>query len=564
MLILATSTASENDSQASAGEEALKEEEEDAVAGAEEEEAVREETEEEEAEAEQAAEEEAFTTSSRTVLVENLNFGVGERALLEALGVSKNEIGRIGWGLDTQRQLFKGYCHVSFHNAAAAHAALSRAGTMCMDRPLRVSLAPDPPDLTPSASAGMDGKAAPEPGKSFFVSSAKPPGCKTVFVGNLDFNITAAALRAFFADCGPIVSLRWGEVAGEFKGFAHVEFHLSDSTDVAVNKSGTRLLGRMTKVDYARESHKDRIASKLARIPPLKPPGCRTVFVGGLPLSATSEQVGTYFGTCGPVMWVRLAQDKNTGERRGHGFVRFHNSNDTDAAVAMSGLRDFPAAEQGLIVSYSLAEWNRSAISAKPQRRPGTNALTHTVKVTGLNQNVTAEELHAAFKFAGNIESIHWSRKRRSAGPLKVQAVAAPQTLPDCDSDAHKNAPQALKAALRAARPPKFFTGTVYVRLSSADDAAAAVAVQMVKVRERLHPVLPAADPEEDAKPKRAKDAKGVRPKLPHYHPLSSYSVRKRKKRLMMRSAAAPPPADTLHVHARSFARPADDFKLLG
>jgi RNA recognition motif-containing protein len=563
LLILATSTASENDSQASAGEEALKEEEEE-EAVAEEEEAVREETEEEEAEAEQAAEEEASTTSSRTVLVENLNFGVGERALLEALGVSKNEIGRIGWGLDTQRQLFKGYCHVSFLNAAAAHAALSRAGTMCMDRPLRVSLAPDPPDLTPSASAGMDGKAAPEPGKSFFVSSAKPPGCKTVFVGNLDFNITAAALRAFFADCGPIVSLRWGEVAGEFKGFAHVEFHLSDSTDVAVNKSGTRLLGRMTKVDYARESHKDRIASKLARIPPLKPPGCRTVFVGGLPLSATSEQVGTYFGTCGPVMWVRLAQDKNTGERRGHGFVRFHNSNDTDAAVAMSGLRDFPAAEQGLIVSYSLAEWNRSAISAKPQRRPGTNALTHTVKVTGLNQNVTAEELHAAFKFAGNIESIHWSRKRRSAGPPKVHAVAAPQTLPDCNSDAHKNAAKTLKAALRAARPPKFFTGTVYVRLSSADEAAAAVAVQMVKVRERLHPVLPAADPEEDAKPKRAKDAKGVRPKLPHYHPLSSYSVRKRKKRLMMRSAAAQPPADTLHAHARSLARPADDFKLLG
>ena len=554
MLILAASTASENDIQASAGEETVEDQEEEEAAAAEEEEVVKEEEEEEAEE----AEDESFTT--RTVFVENLNFGVGERALLEALGVSNDEIGRIVWGLDTQRQLFKGSCHVSFHDAAAAHAALSRAGAMCMDRPLRVSLAPDPPDLTPSASAGMGGKAAPEPGKSFFVSSAKPPGCKTVFVGNLDFNITAAALRAFFADCGPIVSLRWGEVAGEFKGFAHVEFHLSDSTDVAVNKSGTRLLGRMTKVDYARESHKDRIASKLARTPPLKPPGCRTVFVGGLPLTATSEQVGTYFGTCGPVTWVRLAQDKNTGERRGHGFVRFHNSNDTDAAVAMSGRRDFPAAEQGLIVSYSLAEWNRSAISAKPQRRAGTNALSHTVKVTGLSENVTAEELHAALKFAGTIESIHWSRKRRSAGPPKVHPPAAPQALPDCDSDPHKDAAKALKAALRAARPPKFFTGTVYVRLSSADDAAAAVAVQMVKVRERLHPVLPAADPEEDAKPKRAKDAKGVRPKVPHYHPLSTYSRRKRKKRLMMRSAAAaaaPPPADMLPAHA-------DGFKLLG
>ena len=204
MLILAASTASENDIQASAGEETVEDQEEEEAAAAEEEEVVKEEEEEEAEE----AEDESFTT--RTVFVENLNFGVGERALLEALGVSNDEIGRIVWGLDTQRQLFKGSCHVSFHDAAAAHAALSRAGAMCMDRPLRVSLAPDPPDLTPSASAGMGGKAAPEPGKSFFVSSAKPPGCKTVFVGNLDFNITAAALRRLFSR-SPSISITTGE-----------------------------------------------------------------------------------------------------------------------------------------------------------------------------------------------------------------------------------------------------------------------------------------------------------------------------------------------------------------
>jgi RNA recognition motif-containing protein len=32
-----------------------------------------------------------------------------------------------------------------------------------------------------------------------------------VFVGNLPFNITEAALRAFLQECGPISSVRWGE-----------------------------------------------------------------------------------------------------------------------------------------------------------------------------------------------------------------------------------------------------------------------------------------------------------------------------------------------------------------
>jgi RNA recognition motif-containing protein len=35
-------------------------------------------------------------------------------------------------------------------------------------------------------------KAAEAPQKSFYVCRPKPPGCKTVFVGNLAFNVTAA------------------------------------------------------------------------------------------------------------------------------------------------------------------------------------------------------------------------------------------------------------------------------------------------------------------------------------------------------------------------------------
>lgn len=249
---------------------------------------------------------------TRTILVDNLDYGVGERRLLSALNVSKSDILKIDWGLDPKRMIFKGYAHVSFWSFSVAEAAALRSGEMCMDRPLKISMAPDREDIQqhPGAPDGREGAGPGDvsPAKSFYVSSLKPANCRTVFVGNLAYNITGAILRAFFADCGPIVAVRWGEVAGEFKGFAHVVFHLSDSTDWAVNKSGAILLGRRTKVDYGQESKKQRLQGKQVRS--LKPPGCRTVFVGHLPMSTDESEVRAFFSACGAVTRVRLAADR--------------------------------------------------------------------------------------------------------------------------------------------------------------------------------------------------------------------------------------------------------------
>ena len=247
---------------------------------------------------------------TRTVLLENLNFGVSERRLLAALEVSQSQILKIDWGLDRQRMLFKGYAHVTFLSPAAAQRALGFHGRECMERPMRISRAPDPPDVL--AGEDGEGKRTQEGEyKSFYVCGEKPPDCRTVFVGNLAFNITQAALRAFFSDCGPIVSVRWGEAKGEFKGFAHVDFHLSESTDLAVAKSGQELYGRLTKVDYGRELKKEkvRVQRERSRIA-LKPPGCRVVFVAHLPLAASEAQVGAFFSRCGRVTRVALASDK--------------------------------------------------------------------------------------------------------------------------------------------------------------------------------------------------------------------------------------------------------------
>jgi hypothetical protein len=54
--------------------------------------------------------------------------------------------------------------------------------------------------------------------------------------------IHACIYRSFFAECGEISEIRWGEdkTTGDFKGYCHLEFQDSSKLDTAVALSGTR------------------------------------------------------------------------------------------------------------------------------------------------------------------------------------------------------------------------------------------------------------------------------------------------------------------------------------
>ncbi|KAL7454239.1 hypothetical protein ACHAWC_007529, partial [Mediolabrus comicus] len=85
--------------------------------------------------------------------------------------------------------------------------------------------------------------------------SQKEEGCVTVFVGNLSFHIDEETLRDAFKDCGEISSVRFAEdkETGQFKGFGHIEFVETESTDKAVELAGTYVMDRPLRVDYANE-----------------------------------------------------------------------------------------------------------------------------------------------------------------------------------------------------------------------------------------------------------------------------------------------------------------------
>lgn len=65
------------------------------------------------------------------------------------------------------------------------------------------------------------------------------------------------------------------------------------------------------------------------------------VYVGGLPYSASEDDVKAHFSAAGTVLSVFLPMDKVTGRKRGFGFVEFGTEAERDAAVAQFDQTDF-------------------------------------------------------------------------------------------------------------------------------------------------------------------------------------------------------------------------------
>lgn len=58
------------------------------------------------------------------------------------------------------------------------------------------------------------------------------------------------------------------------------------------------------------------------------------IYVGGLPYSATEEQLSELFAAHGHVESARVITDKFTGQSRGFGFVEMTSAEEAKAAIA--------------------------------------------------------------------------------------------------------------------------------------------------------------------------------------------------------------------------------------
>ena len=67
------------------------------------------------------------------------------------------------------------------------------------------------------------------------------------------------------------------------------------------------------------------------------------LYVGGLPYSATEQQLSELFGAHGTVASARIIADKFTGQSRGFGFVEMSSDSEAKAAITVARKSRIPA-----------------------------------------------------------------------------------------------------------------------------------------------------------------------------------------------------------------------------
>jgi len=133
-----------------------------------------------------------------------------------------------------------GVAELTFATGAAAAAALKKNGAHYGGRLIAVT-----------KSSGRP--------KTWGAPTSKPSGeVRTVFVGNLAWDVTDDAMRKLFSSCGEIstVRLSYDKHTGNFRGFGHIDFKEQAGADEAIKLYGETLLGREIRVDYAPDYQK--------------------------------------------------------------------------------------------------------------------------------------------------------------------------------------------------------------------------------------------------------------------------------------------------------------------
>jgi nucleolin len=139
----------------------------------------------------------------------------------------------------------RGYGHVEFNTKAAADSAMELSGQYIKGRYVNV----DHPMVPRAAQAGPGATSE----QAVVASKPHPPGCRTIFIKNLPYDVTEEEIRQHFMVYGPITNIRlagWNHTQN-LKGFGYIEYKREDSTEIAVKKNGTIVIrDRRIVVDY--------------------------------------------------------------------------------------------------------------------------------------------------------------------------------------------------------------------------------------------------------------------------------------------------------------------------
>ncbi|XP_046418418.1 squamous cell carcinoma antigen recognized by T-cells 3-like [Neodiprion fabricii] len=220
-----------------------------------------------------------------------------------------------------------------------------------------------PPGYKPSKDeSSTKPKLAPPPGyKSKEVEKMDEDNSRTVderitvFVSNLDYNATEDEVRNALEPAGPITLFKMvQDFKGRSKGFCYVQLSSADSVELALKLDRTPINGRPMFVSRC-DPDKTTRGSAFKYSCGLEK---NKLFVKGLPLTMTKEQIEELFGAHGILKEVRLVTYRN-GHSKGIAYIDFKSEVDASKALI---------ATDGMTIEDKVIS---VAVSQPPERKKG-------------------------------------------------------------------------------------------------------------------------------------------------------------------------------------------------
>jgi RNA recognition motif-containing protein len=165
-----------------------------------------------------------------------------------------------------------------------------------------------------------------------------------IFVGGLSWSTSDEGLEKYFSQYAQVThaNIVLDRNTGKPRGFGFVTF--ADQASIATvmaqvhNIDGKtvelkRAASRGEAVPHQDKGGMQRHNPANARINKQRDQNERKIFVGGLLVYLTGEDLTEYFGKYGQVEDSRVMIDRNTGRSRGFGFVTFASTEDVDNVI---------------------------------------------------------------------------------------------------------------------------------------------------------------------------------------------------------------------------------------
>lgn len=159
---------------------------------------------------------------------------------------------------------------------------------------------------------------------------------RTVYICDIDQQVTEEQLATLFVECGQVVDCRVCGDPNSAMRFAFIEFTGTEAAEKALSKSGTllgqyplRVLPSKTAIVPVKNEYLPRTAEEREQCG-------RTVYAANIDRKVDREDVRSFFETlCGAVSKIRLLGDSHHATRIA--FVEFAKAESAKAALNCSG-----------------------------------------------------------------------------------------------------------------------------------------------------------------------------------------------------------------------------------